>query len=69
MWSLLALWMKLVVWLVSMVVGCSFCLRSICVFPLGASSKTKSIWNGIVEKIECCLAGWKKLCQRVIGLH
>jgi hypothetical protein len=28
--------------------------------PLGASFKAKSIWNGIIEKVERCLAGWKK---------
>jgi len=29
--------------------------------PLNASFKAKSIWDGIIEKIECCLVGWKKL--------
>jgi hypothetical protein len=29
--------------------------------PLGASSKAISIWNGIIKKMECLLAGWKKL--------
>ena len=28
---------------------------------LGASFKSKSIWNSIVEKMECKLAGWKSL--------
>ncbi|KAG2711915.1 hypothetical protein I3760_04G100300 [Carya illinoinensis] len=28
--------------------------------PLGAPHKTKSIWDGIIEKIECRLAGWKR---------
>lgn len=28
--------------------------------PLGASFEAKSIWNGIIEKIECRLAGWKR---------
>lgn len=25
--------------------------------PLGASFKAKPIWNGIIEKVEHCLAG------------
>ena len=29
--------------------------------PLGASHKSPSIWNHILEKIERKLAGWKKL--------
>jgi hypothetical protein len=29
--------------------------------PLGASFKSKSIWNSIVEKMECKLVGWKSL--------
>ena len=29
--------------------------------PLGASHKSPSIWNPILEKIEWKLAGWKKL--------
>ena len=29
--------------------------------PLGASFKSKNIWNPIVEKMECRLAGWKRL--------
>jgi hypothetical protein len=29
--------------------------------PLGALYRAKSIWDGIVEKIEHHLAGWKKL--------
>jgi hypothetical protein len=29
--------------------------------PLGASFKAKSIWDGIIEKIERRLAGWKRL--------
>ena len=29
--------------------------------PLGASFKMQSIWNPIVEKMECRLAGWKRL--------
>ena len=29
--------------------------------PLGASHKSLTIWNPILEKIECKLAGWKKL--------
>jgi hypothetical protein len=29
--------------------------------PLGASYKAKSIWDGVVEKIECRLANWKKI--------
>jgi hypothetical protein len=28
--------------------------------PLGAS-KAKSIWNGVIEKIECRLTSWKRL--------
>ena len=27
--------------------------------PLGASHKSPTIWNPILEKIECKLAGWK----------
>jgi hypothetical protein len=29
--------------------------------PLGASYKATSIWNDVIEKMECRLAGWKKL--------
>ena len=29
--------------------------------PLGASHKSPTIWNPILEKIECKLAGWKKI--------
>jgi hypothetical protein len=29
--------------------------------PLGAFYKATSIWNDIIEKMECCLAGWKRL--------
>ena len=29
--------------------------------PLGASHKSSSIWNPILEKFERRLAGWKKL--------
>ena len=29
--------------------------------PLGAKFKSKAIWNPIVEKIECRLAGWKRI--------
>lgn len=29
--------------------------------PLGASYKATSIWNGIIEKMECQLAGWRML--------
>jgi hypothetical protein len=29
--------------------------------PLGASYKAKSIWDGVVEKIECRLTNWKKI--------
>ena len=29
--------------------------------PLGASHKSPTIWNLILEEIECKLAGWKKL--------
>jgi hypothetical protein len=29
--------------------------------PLGASYKAKSIWDGIVEKMECRLASWKRM--------
>jgi len=28
---------------------------------LGACFKANSIWDGIIRKIECCLAGWKWL--------
>jgi hypothetical protein len=38
--------------------------------PLGALFKEKSIWNGIIEKMERCLAGWKRLyLSRVVGSH
>jgi hypothetical protein len=29
--------------------------------PLGASYKSTAIWNGVIEKMERRLAGWKKL--------
>ena len=29
--------------------------------PLGVSYKSPTIWNLILEKIDCKLAGWKKL--------
>jgi hypothetical protein len=29
--------------------------------PLGASFKSISIWNGVIEKVERRLASWKKL--------
>ena len=29
--------------------------------PLGASHKSPTVWNPILERIECKLAGWKKL--------
>ena len=29
--------------------------------PLGSSFKDKTIWNGIVEKLETRLAGWKRM--------
>jgi hypothetical protein len=29
--------------------------------PLGASFKSISIWNGVIEKVEQWLASWKKL--------
>jgi hypothetical protein len=29
--------------------------------PLGASFKDKTIWNGIIEKLELQLAGWKRM--------
>ena len=29
--------------------------------PLGSSFKDKSIWNGIIEKMEQCLASWKRM--------
>jgi hypothetical protein len=29
--------------------------------PLGASYKSTSIWSSIVEKMERCLTGWKRL--------
>ena len=29
--------------------------------PLGSSFKGKSIWNGIIEKMEQRLAGWKRM--------
>jgi hypothetical protein len=29
--------------------------------PLGVSFKATSIWNGVIEKVERWLAGWKKL--------
>ena len=30
--------------------------------PLWVSFKLKSFWNPIIEKMECRLLGWKKLC-------
>ena len=35
--------------------------------PLGASFKFKSIWDDIVEKIECHLAGWKNVYLLKVG--
>ena len=29
--------------------------------PLGARFKSKEIWNPILEKMEKCLAGWKRM--------
>ena len=29
--------------------------------PLVASFKEKSVWNSVLEKMECRLVGWKKL--------
>lgn len=29
--------------------------------PLGASYKAKHIWDGVIEKVERCLASWKRL--------
>jgi hypothetical protein len=29
--------------------------------PLGASYKSVSIWNGVIEKMERRLAGWKRM--------
>jgi len=29
--------------------------------PLGASDKATFIWNGVIEKMERRLTGWKKL--------
>jgi hypothetical protein len=29
--------------------------------PLGATYKATSMWNGVIEQMDCCLAGWKKL--------
>ena len=29
--------------------------------PLSASFKAEPIWNDIIEKVERCLAGWKRL--------
>lgn len=30
-------------------------------FPLGASFKSKSVWDGVVEKIEKRFVGWKHI--------
>jgi hypothetical protein len=36
--------------------------------PLVASYKSTSIWNGVIEKMERRLAGWKRMyCRRVPG--
>jgi hypothetical protein len=45
-------------WLAFWVVGFPLCLEVSCL-PLGASYKAKSIWDGVVEKIERRLASWK----------
>ena len=29
--------------------------------PLGSSFKSKSEWSGVIEKMERCLAGWKRM--------
>ena len=36
--------------------------------PLGARFKSKEIWNRILEKMEKCLAGWKRMYLRVAEL-
>jgi hypothetical protein len=35
--------------------------------PLGASYKSVSIWNGVVEKMERRLAGWKRMYLSKVG--
>ena len=29
--------------------------------PLGSSFKSKAEWSSVIEKIERCLAGWKRM--------
>jgi hypothetical protein len=36
--------------------------------PLGASYKAIAIWNDIIEKMEHCLAGWKRLYHSKRGM-
>jgi hypothetical protein len=43
------------------ILGCRFSSMEYLGLPLGASYKAISIWNDIIEKMECKLAGWKKL--------
>lgn len=47
--------------LVSWVVGCPLCPCKYMGLPLGASFKAKSIWDGLIKKMECRLATWKRL--------
>jgi hypothetical protein len=35
--------------------------------PLGASYKSMSIWNGVIEKLERRLAGWKRMYLLRVG--
>jgi hypothetical protein len=37
--------------------------------PLGASYKSTHTWDGVIEKIEYCLASWKRLYLSKGGSH
>jgi hypothetical protein len=54
------MWMMLEVW---HILGCRVAslLMKYLGLSLGYSYKAKSIWDGIIEKMECQLAVWKRL--------
>lgn len=41
---------------------CIFLPMKYLVLPLGAPYKVKTIWDGVIEKIELRLASWKRIC-------
>jgi hypothetical protein len=48
------------VWHASGLQGSSLPKKYLCLL-LGSSFKAKSIWDGIIKKIECRLASWKQV--------